>query len=303
MPRMTPSERKFFEVLDQELDKVQAFYEERETEAVNRYKVLREQLEQLAEHRAQYIAQQTKLSRFKPTFLPHTSDFLKAGKPNVSGTLLPSQQTSQDGGTPPVVSEATTHSDGTKRTVGFDLSPENYVAARRKLKVAMWEFYRFLGYVKNYRLLNRTGFSKVTKKMEKVTRIKCQNEYTAKVSKTQFATSKVIDDLQSETETLFGVNFEKGSRKKAVQRLRFMGATTTHHFASWRAGVMLGAAIPAAVDGIVRACHSDTRARIPGTETREYLQHSRAGQILMFLYLTFPLQSYSCMDRYFFPCC
>jgi RNase P protein component len=134
----------------------------------------------------------------------------------------------------------------------------------------MWEFYRFLGYVKNYRLLNRTGFSKSTKKMEKVTRIKCQSEYNAKVAKTHFATSRVIDDLQTETETLFGVNFEKGSRKKAVQRLRFMGAITTHHFASWRAGVMLGAALPALVDGIVRACHATTHERIPGTDTRTF---------------------------------
>jgi hypothetical protein len=133
----------------------------------------------------------------------------------------------------------------------------------------MWEFYRFLGYVKNYRLLNRTGFSKVTKKMEKVTRIKCQSEYTAKVSKTHFATSTVIDDLQSETENLFGVNFEKGSRKKAVQRLRFMGATTTHHFASWRSGVYLGLALPPLIDGIVKSCHSDVHARIPGTASRK----------------------------------
>lgn len=272
MPKMTPSERKFFIVLDQELDKVQAFYEERETEALERYKVLREQLEQLAQHREQYIAQQTKLSRFKPAFLPHTSDFLKsAGGAKASDKNNNTQQVSDDGDTNSSavpVAEVTSNADGSKKTVGLDLSPEHYIAARRKLKVAMWEFYRFLGYVKNYRLLNRTGFSKVTKKMEKVTRIKCQNEYTNKVSKTPFATSNVIDDLQSETETLFGVNFEKGSRKKAVQRLRFMGATTTHHFASWRAGVMLGAALPPLVDGIVRACHSDTRARIPGTETR-----------------------------------
>lgn len=264
---MTSSERKFFEVLDQELDKVQAFYEERETEALDRYKVLREQLDQLAQHRAQYVAQQSKLSRFKPAFLPHSSDSKKAGKQAEVEVRQAPEDGGDEGHSP--VNVKTRREDGSQRTAGLDLSPEHYVAARRKLKVAMWEFYRFLGYVKNYRLLNRTGFSKVTKKMEKVTRIKCQSEYTAKVAKTHFATSTVIDDLQSETENLFGVNFEKGSRKKAVQRLRFMGVTTTHHFASWRAGVMFGAALPPLVDGIVRSCHASTRARIPATDTRE----------------------------------
>lgn len=263
---MTPSERKFFEVLDQELEKVEAFYEERETEALDRYKVLTEQLEQLAQHKAQYAARQGTFARLKTHIpLPNPLDLKKSVVKQVGSE---GEHNYENGNDSPTTNDMPIrHRDGAAKTSGLDLSPENYVAARRKLKVAMWEFYRFLGYVKSYRLLNRTGFSKVTKKMEKVTKIKCQNEYNAKVSKTHFATSKVIDDLQSETETLFGVNFEKGSRKKAVQRLRFMGATTTHHFASWRAGVMLGAALPAIVDGIVKACHADTHARIPGTES------------------------------------
>lgn len=266
---MTPSERKFFEVLDQELEKVEAFYEERETEALDRYKVLTEQLQQLAQHKAQYAARQGTFLRLKTHIpIPHPSDLKKTVAKQIGNEAEP---TAENGNDSPSTGEEVPHQhrDGLRKTTGLDLSPENYVAARRKLKVAMWEFYRFLGYVKSYRLLNRTGFSKVTKKMEKVTKIKCQSEYNAKVSKTHFATSKVIDDLQSETETLFGVNFEKGSRKKAVQRLRFMGATTTHHFASWRAGLMLGAALPALVDGIVKACHADTHVRIPGDESRE----------------------------------
>ena len=35
---------------------VESFYEERETEAIQRHKVLREQLEQLAEHRLAYLS-------------------------------------------------------------------------------------------------------------------------------------------------------------------------------------------------------------------------------------------------------
>lgn len=86
-----------------------------------------------------------------------------------------------------------------------------------------------------------------------VTRIKCQEAYMTKVHKAHFSSSTVIDDLQAQTESMFGASFEKGSTKKAIQRLRSLGAEGhTHHFASWRAGLMLGAALPALVDGLVR---------------------------------------------------
>jgi hypothetical protein len=100
--------------------------------------------------------------------------------------------------------------------------------------------------------------------MEKMTRIKCQAAYMQKVQKTSFSNSTVIDDLQSQVEAMFGASFEKGSRKKAIQRLRFMGASPNHHFASWRAGVLLGLAIPAFIDGIVKSFQPAVRDRIPG---------------------------------------
>lgn len=89
--------------------------------------------------------------------------------------------------------------------------------------------------------------------MEKATNIKCQEAYMRKVQSSHFASSSTIDDLQSQTETMFGASFEKGSRKKALQRLRaFTPGTTSHHFASWRAGLLLGLSVPAIVDGIVK---------------------------------------------------
>ena len=119
-------------------------------------------------------------------------------------------------------------------------------------------------------MLNRTGFSKATKKMEKMTRIKCQAAYMAKVEKTLLSSSTVIDDLQSQVESMFGASFEKGSRKKAIQRLRYMGASTNHHFASWRAGILLGAAVPALIDGLVKSSQADVQARIPYYATSEH---------------------------------
>ena len=51
IPTLTPLERQFVEKLDQELDKVEAFYHARESEAMIRAAALKEQLRELQDHR------------------------------------------------------------------------------------------------------------------------------------------------------------------------------------------------------------------------------------------------------------
>ena len=51
IPTLTPLERQFVEKLDQELDKVEAFYRARESEAMIRATALKEQLRELQDHR------------------------------------------------------------------------------------------------------------------------------------------------------------------------------------------------------------------------------------------------------------
>ena len=48
---MSPLEVQFFEALDKELDKVQTFYREREKDALVRSAVIKEQLNDLKDHR------------------------------------------------------------------------------------------------------------------------------------------------------------------------------------------------------------------------------------------------------------
>lgn len=205
--------------------------------------MLREQLDQLAEHRAAYLASHAKAAKGE---IPMGKTAGMDAHP-AAGHL--SDSNSKHG----VSGLAGRAVRPVSSYLPFYHEAEGYVAARRKLKLAVFEYYKYLGYVKNYRLLNRTGFSKSTKKMEKVTKIKCQEAYMHKVHMSHFSNSAVIDDLQSQTETMFGTSFEKGSRKKAVQRLRFAGAATrSHHFAAWRSGILLGLAIPALIDGLVK---------------------------------------------------
>jgi len=44
----------------------------------------------------------------------------------------------------------------------------DYKASRRRLKKAIFEFYRGVEMLQKYRLLNRTGFAKILKKFDKV---------------------------------------------------------------------------------------------------------------------------------------
>lgn len=102
--------------------------------------------------------------------------------------------------------------------------------------------------------LNRTGFSKICKKMEKNTRIPCSAWYlTNKVNPSHFVASPKLDDLSRAIEDVFAKFFEHGNRKRALERLRVLGSRKTHHESAWRSGVMMGLAIPVLVDGIVKS--------------------------------------------------
>jgi hypothetical protein len=54
----------------------------------------------------------------------------------------------------------------------------------------------------------------------------------------------------------------KGDRKRALVRLRAGSSHKTHHFSTFRTGIALGLAFPAAIDGIVRCESSNNSAML-----------------------------------------
>lgn len=117
--------------------------------------------------------------------------------------------------------------------------------------------------LKSYKVLNHTGFVKILKKMEKGTKIPCAKAYGKKLDEANFVKADKLDKLIRETEDGFARVFEHGDRKAALERLRVLGDKKTHHFTSWRCGVMLGASVVLILEGLVKAAAPETHVTIP----------------------------------------
>lgn len=170
---LQPDEQKFFDILDEQLDKVETFYTDREEEAMKTYRNLRMQLQELATHRRIFHEQypagvpewEAKMSRVLPGAKPNVPMFSAAArklhmrntftapdsdtnaetpKAEDSGLAPPSGETSRSGNRspappPPMDPER-------------QYSPERYQKYKKDLRNATLEFYRHLELIKNYRV-------------------------------------------------------------------------------------------------------------------------------------------------------
>lgn len=143
--------------------------------------------------------------------------------------------------------------------------PDDYLQAKKQLKKAVLECYRGLEVLENYRTLNLIGFRKALKKFEKYTKIPAQQAYfTEKVETSAFSSGATVQSMISDMEELYAARFTRGDSKVAKMRLRGFTQHKTHHFSTFRTGIMLGLAVPALVDGLYLSFRDDTREAIPG---------------------------------------
>ncbi|KAH6918027.1 SPX domain-containing protein, partial [Coprinopsis sp. MPI-PUGE-AT-0042] len=298
MTHLGPLEIAFFTLLDAQLDKVDSFYTAREQEMMQRGTVLEEQLRELTEHRRLYIAANAKVPwaaalayalRPKTIQLKVTRTLSHGGSrhamqseslfarmrnaaqavpaffgrpgPNHGMVELTPQETRQDGRS---VAEASPEQPASPI---FGPDADNYLYAKRKLKKAVVEHYRGLELLHNYRVLNLTGFRKALKKFEKVTKIPVQEQYLAeRVEKSAFASDKALQKMMRDTEITFATSFVHGNQKKAMKRLRGGTRIKSHHFSTWRSGLLLGLAIPAIISGFFHAFEERTMEAMPAWE-------------------------------------
>ncbi|WVQ74177.1 hypothetical protein IAR50_003771 [Cryptococcus sp. DSM 104548] len=289
--RLEDDEKAFFDLLQRELDKVEKFYVARESEAIKRAHDLRIQLRELAEHRKLYhelypegmpewearvgrilpTSAQVRAptfnkirSRIKYAFEDRESLAVPTGKTNGLKTPVISRSGS------PVMSEHERQSLREAMEADKDhntYSPERYQKYKKDLRNAVMEFYRQLELIKNYRILNLTGFRKALKKYEKTTKVESLELYTDEhIAKCTFSKSEAIDNILKQVEDLYTIHFEHGDSKKAREKLRRQQKEKTHYQSVFRSGIMMGIALPAFVAALVESCQQDTRDAIPSWE-------------------------------------
>ncbi|KIR29217.1 hypothetical protein I309_01804 [Cryptococcus deuterogattii LA55] len=288
--RMEGDEKAFFDLLQRELDKVEKFYVEREQEAIKRAHDLRVQLRELADHRKLYheiypegIPEwEAKMGRILPNGVQsrapafnklrsrfkYAFDDRENSSSNTNGRPPKDANVASSGSQSPVMSEHERQHLRQAMTEDKEhqtYSPERYQKYKKDLRNAVLEFYRQLELIKNYRIMNLTGFRKALKKFEKVTKIPCLEMYTdERISKCTFSKSEAIDDLIKQCEELYTIHFEHGDSKKARERLRRQQLEKTHYQSVFRSGLMLGIGLPAAIAALVESGRDETRREIPG---------------------------------------
>ncbi|KAI1272815.1 EXS family-domain-containing protein [Xylaria sp. FL0933] len=254
-------EKEFFDFLDGELDKVETFYRQKEVQAEARLTALREQLHEMRNRRTQEVAELRR--RKKNTAegadepVGDSSGFnghLKLIGPIKSKIFKPGDNSKALARMPqtPVVGAMAgdARRDYIRRPQDHDVS---YRTAKRKLKLALQEFYRGLELLKSYALLNRTAFRKLNKKYDKAVNARPPYRYmNEKVNKAWFVNSEVIDGYIKAVEDLYARYFEKGNHKVAAGKLRRMNRRPSDEssIAFWN-GLSIGIGSVFTIQGLV----------------------------------------------------
>ena len=306
----------FFGFLDSELDKIESFYKSKEEEASIRLNTLRQQLHELRDQR---VAEMRALKQGKPahptgvlgSILPNTIASVTNGKEpaglngqhHASALLRPVEdairrRSSHVGKTskamehlssPVVKSQARDEGqkDYTRRHTDNEKIPYHF--AKRRLKLALQEFYRGLELLKSYTLLNRTAMRKINKKYDKAVNARPTGRYMSeKVNTANFVTSNIIEGHIVAVEDLYARYFERGNHKIAVGKLRTKLKPADQSSSSFRNGLFVAAAIVFGCFGIINcADHIADENRVLATQAAYLLQLYAGYFLAVILFLMF----------------
>ncbi|KAK4656978.1 Xenotropic and polytropic retrovirus receptor 1 [Podospora pseudocomata] len=296
------AERDFFAFLDSELAKIESFYKEKEDQATERLMALRAQLHEMRNRRTAEITEARKKRETGRNRSPSDDDageqqdkdgsrdwiaplkgkFFKPG-PN-SKALQKMTQT-------PVMHPQNVDEgrDYVRRPPGDDVP---YRSAKRKLKVALQEFYRGLELLKSYALLNRTAFRKLNKKYDKAVKARPSYRYmNEKVNKSWFVNSDILDGHIRTVEDLYARYFERGNHKIAAGKLRNLNKRAGDSSDSaFRSGITIGLGGVFAVQGLIYGAEllfsEDDDLR---TQTAYLMQLYGGYFLVLFLFILFTL--------------
>ena len=276
----------FFNFLDSELNKIESFYKMKEVEATERLKLLREQLHEMRDRRLEEVlaaqnvkelarqeqqrlaaaglpngsigdeAANGKLNPLAQKWIKPLEHALSAGKSRFGKNTMALEQTASLPSASPRHMAGHHHTDSwrdftRRRPHHEDEVP--YRVAKKKLKLALQEFYRGLELLKSYALLNRTAFRKINKKYDKAVKARPTGRYMSeKVNKAWFVQSEVLDGHIVAVEDLYARYFERGNHKVAVGKLRSRSRREEHYNGTvFRNGILLAAGAVFGIQGCV----------------------------------------------------
>ena len=314
---MDMKQAEFTKYLDKELEKIESFYKMKENEGSDRLAALRQQLHEMRDRRTQEIAEaQRARERQKSEQRRHKFSASNSAAPNGSsqsvngGTgaskiLHPIENAMGMGhhhfgknskaleklnSSPKVLAQSMlggtlpdSRRDFTRKAVQEDVP---YRSAKRKLKLALQEFYRGLELLKSYALLNRTAFRKINKKYDKAVRARPTGRFMSeKVNKAWFVQSEVLDAQIVAVEDLYARYFERGNHKVAVGKLRSKISRPSDFSGSiFRNGLLLAAGAVLGIQGLVYAGnHTSDPSAVVRSNTSYLLQVSFFNRSLWLL--------------------
>ena len=301
-------QEEFFAFLDKELEKVDSFYKTKEEEATHRLHVLRDQLHEMRDRRVQeMMAAKTHENEHSEGVLAHLlthNEHEQNGNGHQTKTLKTAEGAWRRGSHIGKTSKAMeqlgspvkTHQgipedrqDYTRRQTENEHVP--YRTAKRKLKLALQEFYRALELLKSYAMLNRTGFRKINKKYDKAVNARPTLRYMSeKVNKAWFVQSDVIEGHIVSVEDLYARYFERGNHKVAVSKLRSYSKVGHYSSNSFLNGLLVAGGLVLGIQGIVYGADFLQSPDPSVAVQSSYLLQLYAGYFLgLLLFLSFVL--------------
>lgn len=306
-------EHEFYEFMDSELEKVESFYKLKEEQAGRRLELLRDQLHEMRNRRLQEIIPSS-ANGSAQEHMPLNGNESESGterggshtgwvQPIRTKLFPPGPNTKALRNMPQTPHmagrdrQSEGHRDYIRRPEQQDVS---YRTAKRKLKLALQEFYRSLELLKSYALLNRTAFRKINKKFDKAVNARPALRYVnEKVNKAWFVNSELLDGHIKAVEDLYARYFERGNHKVAAGKLRSLAKKSSDESgSSFLNGFLMGTGIVFSVQGLVYGIQllfdGDEKVRLHTS----YLMQIYAGYFLMLL-----LFSYFCINCYIWTKC
>ncbi|KAF8247020.1 hypothetical protein K440DRAFT_313971 [Wilcoxina mikolae CBS 423.85] len=220
------AEAEFTEWLLAEVARIDAFYRQKEKEAVARFRALEEQLVIMQKMAGRNSLTEVILSKLGQE--PESSEDATINTDNLHTFLTSEQEGYAD------------YQRSKKYRKPINKPVDN--AARKRLKHACSEYYRRLEALRSYIAVNREAFRKITKKFDKMSGLGMSASFmNNRINKSYFGgMENKLDQLINGTEILVAKFFWESDRRRAAANLRTRGNKSGYHSSFLRSGIYLG---------------------------------------------------------------